>query len=206
MKFFSILMLLLVWAPQLYSAILWEDSPPPTTKKSRFDYDQTDSARKVGNFWENRKMALNFSMGGVYGLAGGGLGIHFHPQWAFELGYGGGSHFHSFGFRVRGSVLQSSPFNPYYGFGFHRWQRTKTRPYSQNDLAPGFIGSEFLSEEEKRQGRVDEKLLNGTLGLQYIFIEGPWKGIGLSVEAVLLISAEDLQTSPTFALGASYFF
>ena len=188
------------------AAILWGPAGPAKTKSSRFNYDRTDEAREVNDFWRKRKMGVGFAAAGTYGLMGMKVSVNWHPQWAVELGYGGGSHFQSFGFGIKKMMLVSSPINPYFGFGFHRWQRNTTRPYNINDVAPGVVVDELLSDADRRTGRIDEKLMHASLGLQYIFTNGAWEGIGVFAEAIVLISAEDFQWAPTASLGATYYF
>jgi hypothetical protein len=173
---------------------------------SRFNYDRTDEAREVSTFWQQRKMAVGLATAGVYGLMGGLVGFHFHPQWSVDLGFGGGSHFQSVGFRVKKLLLLSSPLNPYLGMGYNRWQRNSTRPFNAQDVSPGYIAREFMSDDDRRLNRIDEKLISGTLGLQYTFTRGSWQGYGVFMEALFLVSIEDLQAAPTASMGFTYFF
>ncbi len=190
-----------------FGAILWPDSGTPTApQKSRFNYDRTDEAQEVSSFWSTHKMGVGLAAAGAYGLFGGVVSIHFHPQWSVDLGYGGGSHFQSFGFRVKKMLLLSSPLNPYLGVGFNNWQRSNTRPFNSKDVSPGIVAREFMSEADRRENRIDEKLVSGTLGLQYTFTGGAWKGYGFFIEALLLVSAEDFQSAPTGSMGFNYFF
>lgn len=202
----SILLFALVMSSfSSFGAILWDTQSGKSTK-SRFDYDRTDEAKKVSSFWFNRKMSAGMGFVGVYGLAGGQVGIHFHPQWSVDLGFGGGSHFQSFGFRVKKLLLLSSPLNPYIGVGFQRWQRTTTRPISSASISPGYVANQFMSAEEKRLGLIDQRLLHGTLGLQYIFTNGSWAGYGLYIEAIALLSVDDFDSAPTASMGFNYYF
>ncbi|MEM7646019.1 MAG: hypothetical protein AAF203_03835 [Pseudomonadota bacterium] len=174
--------------------------------QSRFNYDRTEDARKVSHFWEKRKMGIGVAMAGAYGLVGGVVGIHFHPQWSVDLGFGGGSHFQSYGFRVKKMLLLSSPLNPYIGLGFNRWHRSTTRPMNADSVSPGFVNGQFLSDEDRRTGNIDEKLIHGSLGIQYVFTEGEWEGYGFYLEALLLVSAVDRDSAPTGSIGLNYFF
>ncbi len=187
------------------AAILWEGSKP-NPGGNRFDYDRTEEARQVSSFWSQRKMGVGVATAGAYGLIGGVVAIHFHPQWSVDLGYGGGSHFQSFGFRIKKMLLLSSPLNPYIGFGFKRWERTNSRPFSTDKLSPGYIAREFMDADEIRESRIDEKLVTGTLGIQYTFTNGAWKGYGIFLEALFLMSVEDYRSAPTASLGFNYFF
>ena len=184
--------------------MLWKE--PKRTQKSRFNYDHSQEAEKVSEFWKTRKMGVGIATAGSYGLMGAVVAIHFHPQWNVDLGYGGGSHFNAFGFRIKKLLLMSSPLNPYIGVGFTRWQRSSSRPFNTADVSPGYVVSEFLEETERQQGLIDEKLVHGTLGLQYTFTEGAWKGYGFYLEALLLTSVEDFDSAPTGSLGFNYFF
>ncbi len=188
-------------------AILWgESEPAPRATSSRFDYDETPKAQEVSGFWQTRKVSLGVATAGAFGIGGALLGIHFHPQWAVDLGFGGGSHFQSFGFRIKRTMLKSSPLNPFVALGFQRWERTTTRPINSNDIRPGYVASEFMSVSDRQLGNIDEKLILGSLGLQYVFTSGDWTGYGLFVEAIYLVSAEDLDSAPTASLGFNYFF
>ena len=188
-----------------YGAILWNASPEPV-KKTRFNYDRTAEAQEVSSFWSRRKVGVGVAAAGTYGLMGGVIGIHFHPQWSVDLGFGGGSHFQSFGFRVKKTLLLSSPLNPYVGVGFHRWQRGTTRPFNTADVSPGYVASQFLDDDDRRNGVIDEKLVHGSLGIQYTFTHGEWVGYGFFLEALFLLSAEDFDSAPTASLGFNYFF
>ncbi len=186
-------------------ALLFKGSSPKVSQE-RFNYDQTEVVEEISDFWSTRKMAVGLTTAGTYGLMGGVVGFYFSPQWSVDLGFGGGSHFQSFGFRVKKMLLKSSPLNPYVGFGFHRWQRNGTRPFNSDDLSPQFLSRRLLSDEDKRLGRVDEKLVHGQLGLQYTFTNGEWAGWGLFVEALMLLSVESFKTVPTASLGFNYLF
>lgn len=188
------------------AAILWGENGPAPIKKSRFNYDRTQEAQEISQFWANHKMGVGMATAGAYGLIGGTVAVHFHPNWAVDLGYGGGSHFHSFGFRVRRMLLMSSPLNPYVGFGFNRWERTTTRPFNAADISPGYVAKEFMSEADRNEGRIDERLIHATVGIQYVFTQGQWRNYGVFLEALFMMSVEDYQSAPTASLGFNYFF
>lgn len=173
---------------------------------SRFNYDRTDEAREVSTFWSERKVAVGMQAAGTYGLAGGVIGIHFHPQWSVDLGFGGGSHFQAYGFRIKKMMLLSSALNPYFGFGFHRWHRNNTRPFNADTMSPGFVAQRLMSDEDKRLGVIDAKLANASLGLQYVFTDGSLKGYGIFIEAILLMEVNELISIPTASVGFNYFF
>lgn len=206
-KFLLLMGVLLLVASTAESAILWDDgkasAPPP---KSRFNYDRTSEAQAVSSFWSQRKVGVGMAAAGTYGLLGATIGFHFHPQWSVDLGYGGGSHFQAFGFRVKKMLLLSSPLNPYFGVGFHRWQRGTTRPFNPNDVSPGYVANRFMDDGQRARGEIDEKLMHGSVGIQYTFTNGPWMGYALFLEALLLVSVEDLDSAPTASLGFNYFF
>lgn len=191
---------------QSEAAFLWKDSKPKRASQSRFNYDRSHEAREVSHFWTKRKVAVGLATAGVYGLAGGVIGIHFHPQWSVDLGYGGGSHFQSYGFRIKKLLLMSSPLNPYIGFGFHRWQRTTNRPFDAGSISPNYVAQRFMSEADQINGQIDERIAHGSLGLQYVFTDGAWAGYGLFAEMNFLVSVQDFESSPTGSLGFNYFF
>ncbi len=196
-----------VWPAVGEAAFLWKDSgSSDNSSKSRFNYDRSHEAREVSHFWTHRKVAVGVATAGVYGIAGGVIGIHFHPQWSVDLGYGGGSHFQSTGVRVKKLLLMSSPLNPYIGFGFHRWERTTNRPFDADSVSPNFVAQKFMSEADRLSGRIDERLAHGSLGLQYVFTTGEWSGYGLFAELNFLVSVQDFQSAPTGSLGFNYFF
>ncbi len=204
-KLLGLILCLGVMSPA-HSAILWTDSVEPPKKQSRFNYDRTPEAREVSTFWSQRKVGVGVATAGAYGLLGGIVGIHFHPQWSVDLGFGGGSHFQSFGFRVKKMLLLSSPLNPYIGVGLNRWQRTTTRPFNAADVSPGFVANEFMSESDRRTGQIDKDIVHGSLGMQYTFTNGPWLGYGLFIEALFLMSIDDFRGAPTASVGFNYFF
>ncbi len=187
-------------------ALLWGTSKPARRTSNRFNYDETPKAQEVSSFWAHRKMSVGIATAGAYGIGGALVAFHFHPQWSVDMGFGGGSHFQSFGFRVKRTMLKSSPLNPYFALGFQRWERGTSRPINPNDIRPGYVATEFMSEEDRRNGHIDEKLIHGSLGLQYIMTQGEWAGYGLFLEALYLVSAEDLQSAPTASFGMNYYF
>ncbi len=196
---------LLIFASSSHGAILWGQGGP-AKKQSRFNYDRTAEAREVSSFWSKRKMGVGMATAGAYGLIGGMVSVHFHPQWSVDLGFGGGSHFQSYGCRVKKMLLLSSPLNPYLGIGFNRWQRSETRPFNSGDVSPGYVAKEFMSDEDRGTNTIDEKLIHGSLGVQYTFTNGAWEGYGFFLEALFLMSVEDLQGAPTASVGFNYFF
>ena len=201
----KILLCIIISTPA-QAAILWGENGPAPVKKSRFNYDRTEEAQKISTFWATHKMAVGMATAGAYGLLGGTVAIHFHPDWSVDLGYGGGSHFNSFGFRIKRMLLMSSALNPYIGVGFNRWERNTTRPFNAADVSPGYVASEFMSEADRAEARIDERLIHGSVGIQYIFTQGPWRNYGVFLEALFLVSIEDYQSAPTGSLGLNYFF
>ena len=175
-------------------------------RSSRFRYDRTKEAQDVSTFWSQHKMGLGITAAGVYGLIGGTVSILFHPQWSLDLGFGGGSHFQSFGFRVKKMLFLSSPLNPYLGLGFHRWQRPSSQSFNPSQVSPTLWAREFMSDRDLLSSRIDESLIHGSLGVQYVWTSGDWKGYGVFMEALALMSVEDLHTAPTGSLGFIYFF
>lgn len=195
-------LLIMVLGFLLSTTVVYANQPGQT----RYNYDRSYEAREVSSFWSQHKVGVGMQAAGAYGVIGGVIGIHFHPQWSVDLGFGGGTHFQSFGVRVKKLLLLSSPLNPYFGFGFNRWYRNENRPFNSKDISPGFVESKLMSDEDKRLGRVDEKLIHGALGLQYVFTQGQMMGYGLFVEVVLLMDIEELVSVPTASVGFNYFF
>lgn len=191
---------------EVSAAILWDSGGADPRQESRFDYDRTEEAREVSSFWATHKMGVGLAAGGTYGIGGGVVGVYFHPQWSVDLGFGGGSHFQAYGVRVKKMLLLSSALNPYVGLGFHRWVRTTTRPINSDSISPSLVVDEFLSDRQREEGSINEKLISGTLGLQYTFTHGAWEGYGLFLEALFMVSTEDFDTAPTGSLGFNYFF
>lgn len=188
-------------------ALLWNKGESSgRVTQSRFNYDHSQEAQEVSSFWSQRKMGVGMATAGAYGLIGGVLAIHFHPQWSVDLGYGGGSHFQSFGFRVKKMLLLSSPLNPYIGVGLQRWERNTHRPFNADDVSPGYVERAFMSSDDRINNRINASLLHGALGLQYTFTSGEWAGYGIFAEAVLLMSLQTFKTVPTASVGFNYFF
>lgn len=202
-RIFSIISLLV--GVQAQGAILFKGNQD-STPKNRFDYDRTSEAQEVSSFWSKRKIGVGVAAAGAYGLMGGTVSIHFHPEWSVDLGFGGGSHFQSFGFRIKQTWMKSSALTPYWGVGFQRWQRSTDRPFDGGAVSPGYVASQFMEDDDRRNSIINEQLVHGSLGLQYVFVNGDWAGYGVFIEAVYLLSVEDFDSAPTASLGFNYFF
>ena len=175
-------------------------------KGERQSYNSQPIAAHVSNFWRKHKMDVSGAINGYFGTFGVSFGVHFHPQWSFDLGFGGSSHYQSFGFRLKKSFLMSSPLSPYIATGFSRWHRTRSRDFDLGEVSPDYLAQELMSEEDRINNIIDERLIHGAVGLQYVMTEGDWKGLAAHIEALLLMDFEDVISVPTVAIGLGYYF
>ena len=174
---------------------------------SRVSFDNRDQAADVLQFWKTHKASVSSQFSGYLGAFGVSIGLYFQPQWSFSIGYGGSGHFQSYGLRVQRSIMMSSALNPYFAMGVSRWHRTRDGNFDPNRVSPGFLVRDLLSEADRRDSRIDERLVHGAFGFSYVVTEASvLQDFGAFAEVLLLLDPKDFVMAPTVSVGLSYFF
>ena len=175
-------------------------------RKPRQTLDNGKIEQKVSQFWKTHKAGVSLSVNGDLGTFGMAFGMHFHPLWSGQIGFGGSSHYQAFGIRVKRLFMASSPLTPYLAGGLSRWERNRGGAFDEKEVSPTFLVRRLMSADDRRRYDIDEKLLSMVAGLQYVFVEGEWKGFGVFLEGLVFVDLQEWVSAPTVSLGASYYF
>jgi hypothetical protein len=152
-----------------------------------------------------RRVGVGLSLEGQAGFYGSLIELNFTPEDSAVTGFGGGSQYSSFSLQWK-HVFGGSVVTPYSAFGFNRWFSLSGNAKSIGKTNPPFLGSKFLTAEEKATGRFEKNLISPAVGLQYYQLDGPYKGLGVFVELVLLMEVADLAPVATGGIGTLYYF
>ena len=152
----------------------------------------------------SRKMGVGLSAAGALGMAGANLEINFTPELSFLGGFGLGTGYQSYHFQVK-KVMGGQSILPYLSAGFARWYSTGT-PRTRKSIIPGFFSEKFLSDTEIETGKFGENMVYPSLGLQFVQLDGEWKGFSLYAEILILVDIDDMVSQTTGGLGLLYYF
>lgn len=171
------------------------------------DYGNTSSYRPRSGLEmrTTRRVGIGLTGGGAAGTIGTNLELNFSDESGIVLGFGGGSpSFQSFWVQYKG-VLTGDWLLPYYTLGYTHWENYG-KQYPVSETTPGFLAEKFMSEKEKREGRINENLLLPGFGLQYVKLGGSFAGSSLYLEVQVLIDIADFIAAPTASFGYLYYF
>ncbi|MFK8136860.1 MAG: hypothetical protein AB8E15_00740 [Bdellovibrionales bacterium] len=151
-----------------------------------------------------RRVGIGVLAQGELGFGGLQLEINPKPEWSIQVGYGGGPEYRAFSFQYK-RILSGESFLPYFGLGISRWFNDGSgAPISRTN--PGVLVEKLMSDSDKANGTIDELLLTGKLGIQYMTLKGPWIGYAFHADVQLLFDAEDFIMAPTASFGLNYYF
>ena len=188
--------------------LLFIMSPTPQAWSERQQFENTAEASEVLDFWKNHKADVSMQFSGYLGAFGAALGLHYHPQVSVEFGFGGSGHFQAYGIRVKRTFMVSSALTPYLAGGLSRWQRSRGGDFDESQVSPRLLVNKLMSDNDRRQNRIDERLIHGAFGLQYVFSgsQSSFTDFGAFAELLLLFDPLDLVLAPTASFGASFYF
>lgn len=149
------------------------------------------------------RIGFGMSFLGATGTAGVNMEINFHPRWGINAGIGTNSDFQSFFLEYK-RILAGESFVPYGVLGFARWQGDSNS--SIQSTSPGYLAEDFMSTKDRREGKVDENLLYPGVGIQYLQLDGEWKGFSIYTQLSLMFDVLDLKVAPTIGFGSTYYF
>lgn len=152
-----------------------------------------------------RRVGIGAMTSGATGLLGALVELNLNPSNSAILGFGGGPGYSAFNLQWK-YVFGGRHFSPYAGIGYANWYNAASEGRPVGRTNPALLESRFLSEQEKRTGEFAINLLTPTMGLQYNFLVGDYKGLGIFGELVFLTEVSDLSPAASGALGAVYYF
>jgi hypothetical protein len=68
------------------------------------------------------------------------------------------------------------------------------------------LAEQFLSDQERKNGRFAVDLIHPAIGFQALESTGPWAGSSVYVELMALMAIEKFVAAPTASLGLMYYF
>jgi hypothetical protein len=188
----------------------WKNRSKPISEgKSILQHYSDQTFNSTYDLRLKRKVGIGAAVAGAVGVYGGLIELNFAPDDSVVTGFGGGPRFNSFMFQWKhllGNTESDGFIHPYLGFGYSRWFSVSGNNSSMAKTTPSFLGSRFLSEEEKITGRFEKNLLIPSLGLQYFQLDGEYRGLGVFVEVDVILETSDLSPVPTGGVGTIYYF
>jgi hypothetical protein len=173
-----------------------------STLKSVYDGQEFESTWDLRS---KRRVGVGALTSGATGLLGALLELNLNPSNSAIIGFGGGPGYNAFNFQWK-YVFAGQHFSPYLGIGYARWYNAASEGNRIGRTNPAVLESKFLSEKQRQTGEFEVDLLTPTLGLQYNFLVGDYKGLGVFGEIVLLTQVSNLSPAPVGAFGAVYYF
>ena len=152
-----------------------------------------------------RRAGIGVSAAGALGLAGISLELNLTPENSFKAGYGGGPGYQSYNIEMK-RTMGSGAFLPYMGGGFAHWYTSGSKHESITTTTPNFLAEKFMTEDEKRQGIINENILYPSIGLQFIQLGEPMAGSSIYMELMVLVEVGQMQAVPTGSFGYTYYF
>lgn len=190
-------------ANQSLAAILVEEKGVNVQKYNRTPESQyLDSTY---SFRTSRRVGVDFSTASNLGMLGIGIELNFATEDAFRLGFGGGPGYKSAGFGWK-HAFDGRYFAPYTTVQFSRWYSPVNGSKAVGETNPTYLGTQFLTDEQKRTGEYALHFLSAGFGMQYSQLDGPYQGMSLFAEIILLGNLERSTAVPTGSLGVGYFF
>lgn len=184
----------------------WKSMEKPVSEgKSILQIHQEQEFESAIELRAKRRVGVGLSLEGQSGFYGGLIELNFSPEDSAVTGFGGGTQYNSFSLQWK-HVFGGGSVTPYSALGFNRWFSVSGNAKAVGSTNPSFLGSKFLTAEEKATGRFEKNLISPALGLQYYQLDGPYKGLGVFVEVVLLMEVSDLSPVATGGLGTLYYF
>lgn len=154
---------------------------------------------------QKRRVGVGLVAAGQMGLAGAIVDLNFTADNSFVVSFGGGPLYNSFSFQGKHSFYGKS-INPYLAFGLAHWSSKSGNKKEIERTNPSFLGSKYLSKEEKASGEFAKTFLIPSVGLQYNQLFGRSVGTSLFAEVLLFMHPEDLTPVPTGSIGSIYYF
>ena len=195
--------LFISWLVVLSSSRLFADSEIDETwlSGSRANKNTFDSGLALKR---TKKMGIQTTFAGATGLVGLNADLNFAEDFAVSIGYGVSHGFQAFNIHVKES-LGGKNFIPYFVGGYSRWY-AHGREGGAHNTSPAFLADKFLSAHERRTGDFSKDIIYPGLGLQYLNIDGDWRGLGFFAETLFLVNLNDFLASATAGLGTIYYF
>lgn len=188
----------------------WKNMPHPISQgKSVIQHYKDQIFDSSYDLRLRRKVGVGATLAGTTGAYGALIELNFAPENSILVGFGGGPHYSSLAFGVKrflGSMENGAVINPYVGVSYAHWFSNAGGAGSMASSTPAFLANRLLSTEEKNTGKFEKSLLIPALGLQYFQLDGAYKGLGVFVEADILIDASDPSPIPTGGIGSVFYF
>jgi hypothetical protein len=199
---------LLVFFSVLHSeaAILVEEKGRPVGRSDasqRLSYGP--SYESAFSFKKDRRVGIVIKNSGSVGMFGAGLELNFAPDEAFTIAAGGSLKYKSVAVGWKKS-FDGAFFSPAIGVSVSRWSSALVEGSSVGETSPEFLGNGLLSEQEKLSGQFSKHFVAPGAYLQYLQLDGPYRGFSMSVGVELLTNIEKLSSFPTGEVGIGYFF
>ncbi|MCB0393173.1 MAG: hypothetical protein KDD25_01360 [Bdellovibrionales bacterium] len=166
---------------------------------------QAKTASTAYEMRELRRMGVGAGVAGVYGITGVHLELNLNPKISPQIGFGLSTEFQTFHIQIK-RIFGGESILPYLAVGYARWSNNGEQAGGIDKTNPGFVAEQFMSEEEKKKGIVDSHLIYPAAGVQYLVLNGPWAGVGVSAEVDVLVEVDSLEAAATGSIAGTYYF
>lgn len=167
--------------------------------QANLEYDSALSMRS------QRRVGVGTQIAGQLGMLGLLLELNIMPEDAAVIGFGGGPKYGSLTFQWK-HVFGGGTVSPYFTAGYARWYSSNKGPTTIGDTNPGFLGTKFLTDDEKKTGNFAKDLMIPSLGLQFNNLRGKFAGTTLFAEVMMIVNLSQLDQVPTGTMGMLYYF
>ena len=174
----------------------WE--PPKSQTFSRASENLSSDLKAI------KKVGVGSTLAGATGLLGVNIHVNFSKDFTFVIGAGQSRGFQAFNMHFK-SIFGGRSFQPYFSGGYSRWFASQDGERVDR-TSPPLVKKKFLSSKEINSGNFSEHIIYPGLGVEFINLDGDWRGLSFFAEALLLIDIDDLQTGATAGLGTVYYF
>lgn len=152
-----------------------------------------------------RRVGVGFSMAGQTGIGGALIELNFSPANSVVTGFGGGPRYNALALEWK-HVFGGRSISPYSTLGYSHWYSSSSKAAPLERTTPGYLGSRFLTSDEKQTGIFAKDFLIPSAGLQFNQLSGPYVGTSIFVEVLFMMEASELSPMPTGSLGMLYYF
>ena len=177
-----------------------DESDFASTPASVFKIDENNNYADNLALREARKLGVGLVAGGALGFYGLNIEINFEDINGAVVGVGGGDGFSTVNMAWK-HVFLGDTVAPYTTLGYSHWYNSGGGNYKNSAVL-----ERVLTDTEKTSGKFSADFVSGSLGLQYIQLQGSFAGTSLYAEIVLLGEVGRSMLVPTGAVGAGYYF
>lgn len=181
------------------------DSGNPVSRVPSVGSSSSTSLSTDSSMRSTHRVGLGAKIGGALGVGGTALDLNISKFTSVGLGFGVDPNYGSFHVEVR-NILTGQTILPYFSYGYARWYNRNDEGIRVSQLRPDFLRDRLIRNTSSEVGDFAFDFLTPAVGVQYIQSSGPWAGLSLSLEAVMLLNLQRFVSLPVGSLNCLYYF